>query len=219
MNNKNIIDAPIEEQFEENADIRTKLEQKIGKMSEVLQKIPYEVMGHDEIIKELEDAGLDHFLDPSFPPTDTSLYDTNKKYPFKNPVVWKRLSEFMKDPQLFRDGIDPNDVRQGSLGNCWLIASIASVAENPALIKRLFITQKYNKQGLYQLRICKNGEWVNVIVDDYIPCKIDGTPKFSRATGDELWVLLLEKAYAKLHGNYYQTRLGFVTQGMSDLTG
>jgi calpain-15 len=106
----------------------------------------------------------------------------------------------MNDPQLFCDGIDPNDINQGALGNCWFLASIASVAENPALIKRLFITQEYNEQGIYQLRICKNGEWVKVTVDDYIPCYNWGGPMFCRATGDELWVLLLEKAYAKLHG-------------------
>jgi calpain-15 len=215
----NEIDAPIEEQFEEIVDMRTELEQKIDEMSGFMQSIPFDVMDHDDIIAKLEDCGLDHFLDPSFPPTDTSLYNTNKKYPYKKPVVWKRPSEFMKDPQLFCDDINTNDVKQGSIANCWFIAPIASVAENPALIRRLFITKEYNEHGLYRLRICKNGEWVKVTVDDYIPCFENGGPMFSRATGNELWVLLLEKAYAKLHGNYYQTKSGNVEHGMTDLTG
>lgn len=42
---------------------------------------------------------------------------------------------------------------------------------------------------------------------------------FSRANGNELWVLLLEKAYAKLHGNYYTLRGGYANEGMIDLTG
>ena len=42
---------------------------------------------------------------------------------------------------------------------------------------------------------------------------------FSRANGNEMWVLLLEKAYAKLHGNYYTLRGGFANEGMIDLTG
>ena len=84
----------------------------------------------------------------------------------------------MRNPKLFDDGIDPNDINQGALGNCWFLASIASVAENPSLIKRLFITKEYNEQGLYQLRICKNGEWLKVTVDDYIPCYYSGGPMF-----------------------------------------
>lgn len=215
------VPASAEEQDEAIGEKKTELEQKIDEMSEFLQKIPFDVMEHDEIIEKLDEFGLDHFLDPSFPPTDTSIYDkeTDPEYPLQQKPIWKRPSEFMKNPQLFCDGIDPNDINQGALGNCWFLASIASVAENPALIKRLFITKEYNEQGLYQLRICKNGEWVKVTVDDYIPCYYSGGPMFCRASGDELWVLLLEKAYAKIHGNYCQLRAGFVSHGMADLTG
>ena len=215
------VPAPIEEQDEHIGEKKTEMETKIDEMAEFLQKIPFDAMSHDEIVEKLDEYGLDHFLDPSFPPTDTAIYDkeTEPEYPLQQKPVWKRPSEFMRNPKLFDDGIDPNDINQGALGNCWFLASIASVAENPALIKRIFITQEYNEQGIYQLRICKNGEWVKVTVDDYIPCYLHGGPMFCRATGDELWVLLLEKAYAKLHGNYVQLRAGFVSHGMADLTG
>ena len=73
--------------------------------------------------------------------------------------------------------------------------------------------------GIYKVRICKNGEWIVVTVDDYIPCFYNGGPMFSRSNGNELWVLLLEKAYAKLHGNYYTLRFGFTHHGLIDLTG
>lgn len=99
------------------------------------------------------------------------------------------------------------------------MCALASLAEMPELVQRLFITQKYNEDGLYRLKLCKNGEWMEVTIDDYFPCTLNGGPIFSRANGNELWVLLLEKAYAKIHGNYYTLRGGFANEGMMDLTG
>lgn len=67
--------------------------------------------------------------------------------------------------------------------------------------------------------MCKNGEWIVVTVDDYIPCYYNAGPMFSWSNNDELWVLLLEKAYAKVHGNYYCLWFGFTHHGLIDLTG
>lgn len=123
------------------------------------------------------------------------------------------------DIKVFSDGIDPNDINQGALGDCWFLSALASLAENAGLIKRLFVTQEYNKEGIYKVKFCKNGEWIVVTVDDYIPCRANGGPMFSRGTGNELWVMLLEKAYAKIHGNYRQLSSGFPEEALMDLTG
>ena len=47
----------------------------------------------------------------------------------------------------------------------------------------------------------------------------DGGPAFSRAKGDELWVLLLEKAWAKTHGSYLRIEAGRLGNVLEDLTG
>jgi len=99
------------------------------------------------------------------------------------------------------------------------MCALSSLAERPALVQRLFLTQEVNPEGVYFLRFCKDGEWVTVAVDDYFPCFPMGEPMFSRAHGAELWVLLLEKAYAKLFGNYYALRAGISGEGLLDLTG
>lgn len=99
------------------------------------------------------------------------------------------------------------------------MCALASLAEMPKLVERLFVTQTYSKDGLYRLKLCKNGEWRDITVDDYFPVHVEGYPIFSKANGNELWVLLLEKAMAKVHGNYYTLRGGFANEGMMDLTG
>ena len=51
-------------------------------------------------------------------------------------------------PKLF-DAIEPVDVCQGALGDCWLLAAVAAVAEFPNFIKsEVFITQEFNPDGL-----------------------------------------------------------------------
>jgi calpain-15 len=48
-----------------------------------------------------------------------------------------------------------------------------------------------------------------VILDNYFPCdKQYKKPVFSSANGPELWVLILEKAYAKIHGAYDKIEAG-----------
>jgi len=98
-----------------------------------------------------------------------------------------------KEPSVFCDAIEPNDIKQGALGDCWFMCALSCLAERPNLVERLFITKEANPEGVYRLRLCKNGEWVTVTIDDYFPCYPMGGPMFSRAHGNELWVLLVEK--------------------------
>ena len=55
-------------------------------------------------------------------------------------------------------------------------------------------------------------------VDDLIPC-IDGKPAFSRNRGNELWVMIMEKAYAKLYGSYFALEGGLPYISMNYITG
>ena len=167
-------------------------------------------------MKKLE---ITNFVDPHFPPRDTSIHCFTEPYPYKQIIQWRRPHEFMSNPQIFQDNIDPNDIKQGYLPDCWFLSALSSLAERPGLVRRLILTKEYNKEGIYRVKLCKNGEWVVVTIDDYIPCYYNGGPIFSRANGEELWVLLLEKAYAKMHGCYYSLRYGFTHHGMIDLTG
>lgn len=193
---------------------------KIEESERIFKKIPYEVLSHDEIVEKMQENGVANFIDPHFPPRDTSLYNVVKdKYPYDFAVQWRRPHEFMENPTIIENDIDPNDIKQGFLGDCWFLSALASLAERPGMVRRLFVTQEYNKEGIYKIRICKNGEWVTVTVDDYIPCRYNGGPLFSRGSSNELWVILIEKAYAKLHGSYQALDGGLTAQAMYDLSG
>ena len=67
--------------------------------------------------------------------------------------------------------------------------------------------------------MCKNGEWQIVTIDDLFPCYPQGQPLFSQGSSNEIWVLLLEKAYAKLHKSYEILNGGSATEALVDLTG
>lgn len=38
---------------------------------------------------------------------------------------WKRISELSDNPALFVDGVEPGDVIQGSLGDCWFLGPLS----------------------------------------------------------------------------------------------
>ena len=46
-------------------------------------------------------------------------------------------------------------------------------------------------------------EWLTIVIDEKIPCHAGTTqPRFAQANSREIWVLLMEKAFAKMYGGY-----------------
>lgn len=58
--------------------------------------------------------------------------------------------------------------------------------------------------GYASFKFFKNGEWHFVIVDTFLPFSQESKKFLYSHNGsfEIFWVALLEKAYAKLHGNY-----------------
>ncbi len=166
------------------------------------------------------------FIDPTFPPNDESLFKASTisssglsqlEAVARSPVIWRRPGEISGAGlpfQLFEGIIEPNDIKQGQLGDCWLMCSLASIAEFPIFVENIFLQTTASEYGVYQLRLCKNGNWIVVTLDDYFPCFPEGGPIYSRANKNELWVLLLEKAFAKVHGSYNAIRSGWPFEAM-----
>jgi hypothetical protein len=106
------------------------------------------------------------------------------------------------------------------LGNCYFLSALASLAEYPERIKKLFLTKETNKAGVYAMKLYINGLTPTIVVDDFIPFHNESLkPAFSKARGPELWVMLLEKAWAKINGSYENTIAGSTSEAFRVLTG
>ena len=64
-----------------------------------------------------------------------------------------------KDPKatLFGAGIVPQHIIQGSIGDCYMISVLASIAEYPDRIKKIFRTQQLNKEGIVAMNVFIKG--------------------------------------------------------------
>jgi hypothetical protein len=136
------------------------------------------------------------------------LYSTKKKFvdeEFPPHVHWERACEIAgTDTRLYKSGIIPQDVLQGSIGNCWLMQAFAGAATMPEKLKQVFTySMEERSHGLYIVRLNFEGRWVCILLDDYIPCDKFGSVKYARMSEPgEIWVCLLEKAFAKIGGGY-----------------
>ena len=99
---------------------------------------------------------------------------------------------------------------------------------------RLFHEKELTWDGRYNIDLydCRRGvdKWVTITIDDFVPCRREDyerygevVPAFSSVTqsGDhhQIWILLLEKAVAKLLGSYAELEGGKVTWALRALTG
>lgn len=119
---------------------------------------------------------------------------------------------------IFANSITPSDIVQQELGDCYFLSVLSVLAEKPERIERLFSLDQMNDQGIFSVKMYKNGLHQEIVIDNYIPCR-HGAPCFSSAHGNELWVIILEKAWAKIHGSYERIEAGFAEDVMRDLTG
>ena len=162
------------------------------------------------------------FTDPDFPASDSVLP------PQKRGTKWARARDIMgKNPKIFSkaagddDPIDPEDISQGELGTCYFLSALSVAATKPYLIRSCFVTNEANEHGVFCVRFFFDGKPRHILVDDQFPISRFGKrPCFaSSKQGDELWVSILEKAYAKLYKSYGAIEGGLVDEALVNITG
>lgn len=207
----------------------SKLKKKIEETKK-LSHVDFENLPQADLLNFLKSEKIDNFIDHDFLPNLNSLGYKSEKEVIENYdciIQWRRSKEILFEnekenyeimPYIINE-IKTDDVLQGKLGNCWLLSALSCLSENPKLIKRLIRTKIQNKEGMYRVKICKMGDWQFVVLDDFFPCFPLGEQIFSKNKMKEIWVMLLEKAYAKLYGNYKNLETGDCKHSLIDLTG
>eukprot|EP00300_Choanocystis_sp_HF-7_P036219 c5170_g1_i2.p1 GENE.c5170_g1_i2~~c5170_g1_i2.p1 ORF type:complete len:692 (+),score=176.31 c5170_g1_i2:59-2134(+) len=179
---------------------------------------------YKKILKECREKGV-KFTDPLFPPNDRSLFFEKSPAPPGKQVQWTRASAISDHPVLFDEDIDPGDVNQGDIGNCWFVAGLSLMATKKGLLTRVvpewndFKNEDGRNYGIYRFRFWRLGEWIEVVVDDHLPT-FNGRFLYvhSRDKG-EYWSSLIEKAYAKISGSYESLVSGLTEDAICDFTG
>lgn len=60
------------------------------------------------------------------------------------------------------------------------MSTMISIAPHENILRKIFVNDRYNRAGVYGVMICKDGEWADVIVDDYFPIARNGDLLFGQ---------------------------------------
>ena len=150
-------------------------------------------------------ASGQEYTDHDFPAKKTSLMKPKDKKQPNWGSNWIRARKINSNVSLFKSDPRPDDIQQGSLGDCYYLACLAAMAEYPERVRARFINKSINKSGIYGVVLYISGEEHVIIVDDLVPCWQGGSPICCKFRNDKLWVILMEKVWAKMHGSYVRT--------------
>ncbi|XP_021109347.1 calpain-13 isoform X2 [Heterocephalus glaber] len=163
------------------------------------------------------------FTDEMFPAEPCSI--GQKLLTGKNLSIlkWMRPRDLSDGPPHFiLEGTSRFDIQQGRAGDCWFLAALGSLTQNPQCLQKILMDQSFSHQyaGIFHFQFWQCGQWVDVVIDDRLPV-VGKECLFvhPRKDNQEFWPCLLEKAYAKLQGSYSHLHYGYLPDALVDLTG
>ncbi|KAF2451090.1 cysteine proteinase [Karstenula rhodostoma CBS 690.94] len=181
--------------------------------------------------------------------TAVSILDVDDSSGHDGPGSVHRIDWIFDKPSFTVDSYSSSDVKQGANGDCWFLSAVATICSNPSLLDKICVAKDNDCQecGVYGFVFFRDGEWIWTVVDDNLYVRdqdfdaygddYDPTGakerKYKRnnqtgsdalyfascADQNETWLPLLEKAYAKAHGDYNAISGGISGEAVEDLTG
>ena len=201
-------------------------------------------VNHEICSRSMTRALLQNF-DPNEPLVANSGEWTDASFPFPEALRWPDMpgganysqqhqaenAEWLKISDVFNDSrysmfgsqqISPKDAVQGGIGDCWFVSAASSVAKDPSRVRKIFKTEDINSAGVYSVQLFIMGIPVTVTVDEHLAFNYNnaaGLTYANVAKDGALWVPILEKAMAKLFGNYEMLVGGWMGMAVQAMTG
>ena len=158
-------------------------------------------------IKTFDPSDVHKYFKDQLPPDSEELIRIHKQFTDElfltskmNDFQWKRLSEIKQNFKLAETPISTEAITTSINGNKKLLSYLHVLSQCPELITEKFRVNEFNTLGYYEVILFIDGQWQIVIVDDYVPWNGDFVS--ARPFDNEIWLVLLEKAWAKVNGGY-----------------
>ena len=171
-------------------------------------------------------TGKEPWIDPLFKPEIKNICPVDKNGKWVLPpggidedvsdwdnADWCRVKELFDSENycVFSNGIAIEDIIQGTLGDCYFLSAIGSLCKFSNVLENLFIFKQKTKENLYGIYFYINGIKKLVLLDDFLPYKLVASYKriiMGHSEENEIWVALIEKAFAKINGSYINMGTG-----------
>lgn len=145
-------------------------------------------------------------------------------------TIAKPSISFCAATSLFNADFDPFDVRFGAYPSEWIVSAVRILAmglnSQANFLSEMFLPHS-DEIGFYAVKLMLNKTWVPVIVDDRLP--VQHHSKWTNANRgvaaahsfecSQLWVSVIEKAFAKVYGGYDKLSGGSLQHALVALTG
>ena len=186
------------------------------------------------------------FIDDNFYPNKNNLYSLDKIFDdliyengrneykrvindkkYEN-LSWERISELDEFKNIENlcviEDITPStkwvDIYEQSETDSYFMSIIISIIKKPFLVEKLIRTKMLNKFCFYEVILFIDNSWKIVVIDDYILYDMNKKKTFGvKAYKNQIWPLLLFKAYIKICGGYLNMSICNPSSCFTALTG
>jgi hypothetical protein len=118
--------------------------------------------------------------------------------------------------------VDFKQMKQGELGDCYFLAALVAIAHNHKdIIRNMFRDGSLltGDNPVYTTEWMINGRKSMVATNDKVPTNADtDEPWFAKGKKQAWWPTILEKAWAKIFGDYKTTESGKISEAFKAIT-